>query len=120
MDAQLEFDGETPTDRAASLREFQRVLPRHLESAMDDIVTRIQADAARNAPVDTGRLRASVKTLVEQVAADVIKGTVGSNVGYAPEQEIRTAFLRDAIESNRQWIVERIEQAVEAAWEDAL
>jgi hypothetical protein len=120
MDAELEFDGDTPADRAASLREFQRVLPAHLESAMDDVVTRIQADAARNAPVDTGRLRASIESLVEQIAADVIKGTVGSNLDYAPEQEIRTGFLRDAIESNRQWIVERIEQAVEAAWEDAL
>lgn len=49
----------------------------------------VQRDAKINAPVDTGRLRASITPEV-RAAGDSIEGVVGSNVFYAPFVELGT------------------------------
>lgn len=49
----------------------------------------VQASAKRKAPVDTGRLRASITPEV-QTRADGVVGIVGSNVKYAPFVELGT------------------------------
>ena len=49
----------------------------------------VLADAKRLAPVDTGRLRASITPEVRQ-QSNVIQGVVGSNVAYAPCVETGT------------------------------
>ena len=49
----------------------------------------VLADAKRLAPVDTGRLRASITPEVRQ-QSNVVQGIVGSNVMYAPFVETGT------------------------------
>lgn len=48
----------------------------------------VQRDARINAPVDTGRLRASITPDVRM--SNVVEGVVGSNVKYAPYMELGT------------------------------
>lgn len=56
---------------------------------MRNMTLMIQRDAKINAPVDTGRLRASITPTVAQMG-DTIEGVVGSNVTYAPYMELGT------------------------------
>jgi HK97 gp10 family phage protein len=57
--------------------------------AMRDATLVVVRSARQNAPVDTGRLRASI--MPEVVQRDkVITGIVGSNVTYAPYMELGT------------------------------
>jgi len=60
-----------------------------LLNAMRDATLLVVRDARLNAPVDTGRLRASI---VPSVTADgnEVRGVVGSNVFYAPYMEFGT------------------------------
>jgi HK97 gp10 family phage protein len=48
----------------------------------------VERDAKINAPVDTGRLRASITPEVRR--GNPIEGIVGSNVDYAPYMELGT------------------------------
>jgi len=49
-------------------------------------------EAKRKAPVNTGRLRASITPAVE-VENQTIRGIVGSNVSYAPYMELGTGIF---------------------------
>ena len=57
--------------------------------AMRDATMAIDRDAKRNAPVDTGRLRASITPEIRMDGHEII-GVVGSNVVYAPFMELGT------------------------------
>ncbi len=52
----------------------------------------VERDARKNAPVDSGRLRASIasEVRVEGIGAKSVIGVVGSNVAHAPYQELGT------------------------------
>jgi len=58
-------------------------------AAMRNATMAVLRDAKIFAPVDTGRLRASLTPSVDDLG-DVIQGVVGSNVEYAPYQEFGT------------------------------
>lgn len=58
-------------------------------AAMRESTLWVQRDAKLNAPVDTGRLRASITPEVRTEALQVL-GVVGSNVEYAPYMELGT------------------------------
>ena len=58
-------------------------------NAMRDSTLIVTRKARQNAPVDTGRLRASINPEIRMDANDV-QGVVGSNVVYAPDQEFGT------------------------------
>lgn len=58
-------------------------------NAMRDATLLVIRDAKINAPVDTGRLRASITPEVSADAEEV-RGVVGSNVTYAPFVELGT------------------------------
>jgi len=58
-------------------------------NAMRDSILIIQRAAKQNAPVDTGRLRASIVPEIV-VRPQAIMGIVGSNVKYAPFVELGT------------------------------
>ena len=66
--------------------------------AMRESVLLLQRDAKINAPVDTGRLRASIMPEV-RTHSDVIEGVVGSNVIYAPYMEFGTGVFTGPEES---------------------
>lgn len=106
------------------LKETQKQLERTVRElqgspmlqAMRDATMLITAEAKRNAPVDTGRLRASITPEVR--LGNPIEGIVGSNVEYAPYQELGTKFmrgkfyLRRAFEENIQRIKTIFDRAV--------
>lgn len=67
-------------------------------------VTRIEGDAKRLCPVDTGRLRASITHAIDHDPRGLV-GVVGTDVDYAPHVELGTThagaqpFLRPALAS---------------------
>lgn len=79
------------------LREVQREQERIVKElsgtpmleAMRKATLTVERAAKQNAPVDTGRLRASITPEVVQ-GANSVQGTVGSNVVYAPYVELGT------------------------------
>lgn len=60
-----------------------------MAQAMKDAALYVTADARRLAPVDTGRLRASIIPEIRVMTNEVV-GVVGSNVIYAPYMEFGT------------------------------
>ena len=76
-----------------------------MEMGMRDATMLVTRQARINAPVDTGRLRASIAPEVRQQGRTV-QGIVGSNVRYAPFQEYGTdrtpgkRYLQRAFEDN--------------------
>lgn len=115
MDAGIEWTGQSPSEAAERLEQLQNELSAGLDGAMEEISLRVMADARREAPVDTGRLRSSIDQEVEQVAEHTVRAVVGSNVEYAPVQEVSQPYLRPAFEANKEFIRERITAAVENA-----
>ena len=125
MDTVFEWDGLTPDDLADQFRELGSELSDRLEAAADDIGVRIRSTAQRLAPVDTTRLRDSIEHVVEQLASHRLDVIVGTNVEYSPFVEMGTAimdaqpYLRPALEAEKDWIVDRVESAVETAAQNA-
>jgi len=95
-------------------KKFQQVVKDFKGSPMQDAMRRatllVERSGKQNAPVDTGRLRASITPEV-RVQNKVLQGVVGSVVVYSPFQEFGTKFmkgrfyLRRAIEENAKKIV---------------
>lgn len=78
-------------------RKFEQVIvdltgPPMLD-AMRQSVLWVQNDAKREAPVDTGRLRASITPEVNVRNENIVEGIVGSNVEYAPYMELGTGVF---------------------------
>ena len=61
-------------------------------NAMRDATLIVTRGGKINAPVDTGRLRSSITPEVRSAGEDMI-GVVGSNVVYAPYQELGTKYM---------------------------
>lgn len=75
--------GNSPEDLAAKFEAFDSALDRHLESAMENVVTKIAGDASEKAPYETGNLSSKIRGRVLPVMNNVVKGVVGTNVKYA-------------------------------------
>lgn len=84
--------------------------------AMRTATLMVQRDAKIYAPVDTGRLRASITPRVATMG-EVIEGTVGSNVSYSRYQETGTRYMKGkrylqrAFDRNKERIYRLFEQA---------
>jgi len=84
-----------------------------LLNAMRKATLYVQRDAKRLAPVDTGRLRASITPEIRTSAGGKrLMGVVGSNVMYAPVQERRRRYLQGALTKNAAKIEKLLEDAV--------
>ena len=79
------------------------------------IVTR-QAKLPGYVPVDTGRLRASIRPEIRQ-AGKIVRGVVYSNVRYAAFQEARKQYLQraldDTLEKIKKFIGDVVSRIVE-------
>ena len=79
--------------------------------ALEKIGILVEGRAAKNAPVDTGRLRNSITHETEQDYA-----IIGTNVEYAPFQELGTSrmeaqpYLRPAVDQSQGDIKKILEQ----------
>ena len=96
-------------------RNMQRI-NRNTETEIEQALTKsaliVERDAKINAPVDTGRLRASITHKVEETYAEV-----GTNVEYAKSVEFGTSkqsaqpFLFPAYNNNKQKILKELAKA---------
>lgn len=118
---EFEFEsGRGPSAVVDDLEALEDALDRHLENAMRQAVLLIEADAKVNAPVDTGRLRASIASEVSQRGSKTI-GRVGSNLVYSKFVERGTRhmegqfYLSNAVESNIDEIEELFAEALDNA-----
>lgn len=91
--------------------EVQRDIKSNLRQALSDGAAETQNTAQALAPVDTGRLRASISTR----ETGSLSFEVYTNLEYAPYQEYGTryqsgkSFMRPAYERHRPEIVRRAE-----------
>ena len=105
METEIKWHGE------ARLKEINDKLEKNMLKAC----LLVERDAKISAPVDTGRLRASI-THELQTEKDELIGLVGTNVVYAKYQEFGTykmpahPFLFPALESNKDNIKEILKQ----------
>lgn len=96
------------------LDESQREVHRTIEQALSDGAVTVQGTAQALAPVDTGRLRASISTR----DTGPLNFEVYTNIEYAPYQEYGTryqagkAFMRPSYERHRLGIIESAKQAL--------
>jgi HK97 gp10 family phage protein len=68
---------------------------------MKEATMKVTRDAKQLAPVDTGRLRASITPSVR--GTKVVEGIVGSNVKYAPYMELGTKRFWPPISALEPW-----------------
>lgn len=103
----------------AALRKFPQAAQKGAKRGMTRGVLRVQRSARENAPVDTGRLRASIAYRVESLAAGV-RGIIGSAVHYAPYQEWGTKhfagrhYMSRAIDANMNDVVADLVREINA------
>lgn len=82
-DVRFEWDGgRTPEALESDLEDLEDAIDRHLKAAMDRAALKIEADAKRMAPVESGRLRSSIGSEVKQTGT-LTKAHIGTNVEYA-------------------------------------
>lgn len=78
------------TEVIEKMEQVQRDLAGNpMVQAVKDSTMMVTGTAKRYTPVDTGRLRASITPSIA-VRDKVVRGVVGSNVTYAPYQELGT------------------------------
>ncbi len=105
LDELIKRMGEAKVQRAAARR-------------MKEAVQIVEREAKHRAPVDTGRLRASITNDVREMGSE-IQGVVGSNVLYAPYQEFGTRYMEGrfyithSIEAKESEIADRLLMALD-------
>lgn len=110
LDLKVEINRLRET-QAATERIIAGLHGEPMVQAMQRATLLVQRNAKINAPVDTGRLRASITPEIRARDRSVI-GVVGSNVVYAPFQEERVHYLEGAIEQSADDIVRLLGDAV--------
>jgi len=82
------------------LDSYQERVEREIAAEVQATALRIESGAKKRAPVDTGRLRASIGIL--ERALNGKEAVVGTRVEYAPEQERRSPYLEPAAQENKE------------------
>lgn len=85
-----------------------------LTGAISKAALLVVRSARKNAPVDTGRLRASIVPEI-RVRDNLIMGIVGSNVKYAPYQEMGTSAFTPPMSALMRWAMRKEQGNVTAA-----
>lgn len=97
---------------ALRVNECLEELHERLAQALGEAGLLVEADAKVNCPVQTGNLRASITTQLDDGALECL---VGTNVEYAAYVEMGTSkqqakpYLKPALEQNRDRIVRHFE-----------
>lgn len=102
---------------AEKFRKMSKDAATAFEEGLQKGALRVERDAKINAPVDTGRMRASITTRLTEEDGNTI-AEVGTNVSYAPMVEYGTSkkaarpFLFPAYNQNKDKIRKDIAAAV--------
>ena len=100
--------------KLAKLGGIGSVMTRHVEAAM----LRVEGDAKRHCPVDTGNLRNSIHNEPTKATPDEVTVTTGTPVEYASYVEHGTGrmqaqpYLRPAMDANEADVIDDIRRAV--------
>lgn len=94
-----------------TLKKIRQEKLQKAKRAMKKATLIVERDAIIFAPRETGHLKNHITSRVKVMDRYLVKGTIGTNVEYAPFQEFGThgrmkftPFLRPAIEKNRETI----------------
>ena len=113
--APIEMDVKGMKEMQAKMTQVARDMRGNLMyGAMSKATLLVQRDARKNAPVDRGPLRASITPEVV-VRSNVIQGIVGSNVKYAPYQELGTRPFKAPWTPIFRWAMRKVGGAKKAA-----
>lgn len=99
---------------ANNFNNFNQELERVKQAAltgMEKGVTDLQADTMALTHVLTGALRRSW-THSSGIEGDIIKGSVGSNLRYAPYEDDYHPNLSQALEQDKQMVFDKIESEI--------
>ena len=83
-------------DTSVTLEQIEAAI----QAGLVDVCKKLEQDAKAAAPVRTGKLRDSIYASVSDKEV-----TVGSDLLYAPIQEVRKHFLEQAVDKNSTYIV---------------
>ncbi len=83
-----------------NLNSYQERVGREIAAEVQKTALKIESGAKKRAPVDTGRLRASIGIL--ERALDGQEAVVGTRVDYAATQERRRPYLEPAAVENKE------------------
>lgn len=109
----------------AAFRAFSDNVETYVDQKIMEASLIVERDAKDKAPVDTGRLRASITHRFKKVQNGNSYGEVGTNVEYAPWLEYGTSkmsphpFLTPALEENKATIHNMIIRAINKAEKEA-
>lgn len=76
----------------AALAKFPKQWQQMANQALKPGLVLLESEAKKEAPVDTGRLRASIGSEILRASGSEIVGKVGSSVEYASYQEYGTRY----------------------------
>jgi len=119
MGVDFDWRGRGPAGMIADLTDFEDVLLEEIESEAETLADSLLDDTQEKAPVDTGALRESYESEIEEVLRGLIEVRVTTSTSYAPYQEFLesgTPHVGPALEQNKQ----TFEDAAEGAWNSAV
>ena len=119
MAVDIDWRGRGPAGMIADLTGFEDVLLEEVNAEAEELADSLLDDTQDHAPVDTGELRDSYETEIEEILEAILEVRVRSDVDHAPYQEfmdIGTPHVGPALEQNKS----TFEDAAERAWNSAV
>lgn len=102
------------------VKQFPSLVETKITQAIWRTGLRVEGDAKKQAPYETGTLRRSINTQKPVKSGKMIKGKVGTNITYAPHQEYGTKrgirpkrYLSGAVEMNRGFFSDEMKRAAQ-------
>lgn len=104
------------------VRKFVKTFPDLVDTKITQAIWRtglkVEGDAKKTAPLETGTLRRSINTQRPVKSGKIIKGKVGTNIHYAPYQEFGTKrgirpkrYLSGSVEKNKAFFEQEMRKA---------
>ena len=96
---------------------YKRYMNIEVQNALEEVLELITEKAKSLAPVDTGKLRASVQGVVRRMASDIIEGHIEATVEYATLIEFGTEnmkaqpFLTPALDEGLKILTRKLQEA---------
>ncbi len=110
--ATIEIDGDGFEEAREVIKKLQG-FPKVVEAVIERHLKGIERKTKLTAPVDSGALRDSIKSLGARIAGDLISGEIEVGVPYASFVEKRVGFLNDEIEDEVSALFKDIKEAFE-------